>query len=558
MFNRDMEDKVDYFYGRDATVVALDCNSTMDLNYISQCLVGLFQQRMFDSGSYVSVVLYNLMRSSECRDGVRCWHPMEPPSPALLLRLAEIGCSEFKTEVGLGKRNTPTESNLSSLFSVCIQLLNKDLRCDTKRLIILTNIEDPFHQEPQTKVQILQRLEDLKDSSILFLPCFFTVKSLFWDQICSKLECFSEPVSMEELQTLLLRQTPKKRTSFNLKFYLTEHMFLFVLGYSIVAKTNPPSYVYVDTETEIQVERQTVLFSEGVEVEPENVMFETNFGSEKLLFNPDERKKLSSFGPSEIRLLNFVEGELPRHLHLKHSIFMVSDKEDLDSTKKMHLLVDQMIKLNRFGVARCVFRANSNPRMCALIPQLEEFDKYGMKIPTGIHLIQLPYLDDIRPDVEPCLEETSLSDTMKKIIFGFQTSKFDPSCFPDPKLNHVYQMLHAKALNEESELKDLKMMDPDKNVWNILSSSAAKELLKKVGEVYPISIRGAQRQKMQAFNPNDPEVQMDCEKVIDAHSKNKLESLKVSVLANFLRARGVQAATRLKKDVIEQIKNVLN
>ena len=55
-----------------------------------------------------------------------------------------------------------------------------------------------------------------------------------------------------------------------------------------------------------------------------------------------------------------------------------------------------MVKKKRIAIVLGVWRRNSAPAFCAMVPQEEKQDDAGWTEPAGFHLIPLPFADDIR------------------------------------------------------------------------------------------------------------------------------------------------------------------
>ncbi|WVY92644.1 hypothetical protein V8G54_031732 [Vigna mungo] len=128
-----------------------------------------------------------------------------------------------------------------------------------------------------------------------------------------------------------------------------------------------------------------------------------------------------------------------------------------------------MIQLNRFAVA--FSGSSSRPQLVALIAQ-EEVIQSGIQIePPGMHMIYLPYSDDIRL-VEERYSDTSgmvtkaSSDQIKRaadLIKRVDLKDFSVCQISNPALQRHYAVLQALALEEDDvpEMKDETLPDEE-------------------------------------------------------------------------------------------------
>ncbi|KAF5830755.1 SPOC like C-terminal domain-containing protein [Dunaliella salina] len=90
--------------------------------------------------------------------------------------------------------------------------------------------------------------------------------------------------------------------------------------------------------------------------------------------------------------------------------------------------------------------------MVALLPQALETDPFGYQVsPEGMHIIPLPYADDIRmpekqaPIVEPSADHIQYASALIDRL----PYEFVLGMVPDPSLHHHFNVLEAMALNRE-------------------------------------------------------------------------------------------------------------
>ena len=156
------------------------------------------------------------------------------------------------------------------------------------------------------------------------------------------------------------------------------------------------------------------------------------FGGEKIAFSVDEAKKLREFGDPVLRIIGFKPlQKLPLWANMKNSTFLYPSEEGyVRSTRVYSALYEKLFKDQLFGLCWFIPRRNATPVMAALVPTLsaeeeeESSNPASTSItgaPQGLHLIPLPFADDIRQN-PPTLHDTpvrapdALVDAMRPMI----------------------------------------------------------------------------------------------------------------------------------------------
>jgi ATP-dependent DNA helicase 2 subunit 1 len=123
------------------------------------------------------------------------------------------------------------------------------------------------------------------------------------------------------------------------------------------------------------------------------------FGGDFVLFTPDELKEIRNFGEPVLRILGFKPISTLRFWdNIRPSYFIYpSDAAVTGSTRTFASLHKKLLDDELMGVTWLIPRRNQSPVFAAMVPQREEFDDKGAQsTPPGMHLIVLPFLDDIR------------------------------------------------------------------------------------------------------------------------------------------------------------------
>lgn len=98
-----------------------------------------------------------------------------------------------------------------------------------------------------------------------------------------------------------------------------------------------------------------------------------------------------------------------------------------------------------------------------MLPQAEQFDAQGAMLkPSGFHLIQLPYADDLRSldagqDFGAATPSAEQVLAARQMVQTFELAEYDPQLFSNPGLQKHYTMLEAYAL--EQKVHDISIVD---------------------------------------------------------------------------------------------------
>ncbi len=127
-----------------------------------------------------------------------------------------------------------------------------------------------------------------------------------------------------------------------------------------------------------------------------------------------------------------------------------------------------MAAQSKYLVARLIYRKNGQPRFVACVPQKEEFDADGVQTkPPGMHMIFLPFADDIRSLKLPptAIAEPELIDKAKSVVRALKIN-FTPTDFENPALQKHYANVQALALDEAAPQEVEDLVQPDEAGMN--------------------------------------------------------------------------------------------
>ncbi|GAC95769.1 potential Ku DNA binding protein subunit [Pseudozyma hubeiensis SY62] len=242
-----------------------------------------------------------------------------------------------------------------------------------------------------------------------------------------------------------------------------------IKGYSLVSRTTKgnPVKVIVDDDCgelkEVVTHQHYIDANSGKPLSKEQVIPAFQFGPSSTLrgqvtFTPQELKSIKTFGMLPcLKLIGFRDRDdlLRFEWNVKHAYFIYpSDIEWKGSRKTFTALLNSMLSKGKVGLGLFMPRQNVVPVFVAIVPQEEEVSADGQQIVApGIHLITLPYADDVRDVPANLLRTEDAKDEQvdKAIAFIERYQKkqpFNPDHYPNPALNHHYAVLMATAFQE--------------------------------------------------------------------------------------------------------------
>jgi ATP-dependent DNA helicase 2 subunit 1 len=350
---------------------------------------------------------------------------------------------------------------------------NKAPNFTSRRLFIVTDNDDPHASEKTFRTSSAVRAKDLYDLGVVIE--LFPISSsdhtfdtkLFYDDIIyrsnpsdpdaiaynptvltdsqpDKLKSGST-VGLTLLQSLLSaiasKSTPKRTLFSSVPLELAPNLHISVKGYLLHKRQVPArsSYIYLGSERpQIAVGNTTQQSDESErKLEKSEVRKAYTFGGEQIVFTPEETKKLRNFGDPVIRLIGFKPvSMLPLWANTKQSTFLYPSEDDfIGSTRVFSALHQKLLKSKLMAITWFIARRNAAPVIAALIPTLPAPKKdaktnltgvSATECPQGLHLIPLPFADDIRqnpamPGIPPIAPD-ALVDTMSPIIRKFESA----------------------------------------------------------------------------------------------------------------------------------------
>ncbi|WOK99403.1 ATP-dependent DNA helicase 2 subunit KU70 isoform X1 [Canna indica] len=457
------------------------------INCITQSLKTQIIGRSYDE---VALCFFNTKEKKNLQDlsGVYVYNVMEReafdrPTAMLIKEFSSIK-DTFMSKIGshYGVLPGSRENSLYNALWVAQALLRKgSVRTCSKRILIFTNEDDPFrNMTGAIKADMIrttvQRAKDAQDLgiSIELLPLsrpdenfnisvfYADVIGLEGDEISEFLPTASE--KLEDMKDQLRKRIFKKRKVRTLLFSIANGITIEVNTYCLIRPTLPGSTMWLDSVTNVplKIERSLICADTGALIQEPPKLFHT-YKNQKILFSMDQISEIKNISDSHLRLLGFKPLDCLKDYHnLRPSTFIFpTDEEIIGSTRIFVALYQSMLCLKRFALA--FYGRSSNPRLVALVAQDELISSSGQIEPPGMHMIYLPYSDDIR-EVEElhitagATAPRATDDQIKKasaLIKRIDLKDFSVLQFANPALQRHYGILQALALGED-EMLDIK------------------------------------------------------------------------------------------------------
>ncbi|XP_042010904.1 ATP-dependent DNA helicase 2 subunit KU70-like [Salvia splendens] len=383
---------------------------------------------------------------------------------------------------------TRDNSLYNALWAAQALLRKGSTKTADKRILLFTNEDDPFgNMKGVTKLDMMrttiQRAKDAQDLgiSIELLPFSkpdddFNVSTFYADLLGLEGTNLAEFKALaverfEDIKDQLRKRMFRKRKVRRINFIIAGGKSIELNTYAVVRPTNPGNITWLDSVTNLPLKAERSFFcSDTGALLQDPPKYIQTYKSENIMFTADEVSEIKRVSTGHLRLLGFKPLSCLKDYHnLRPSTFVFpSDEEVVGSTCIFIALHRSMLRLKRFAVA---FYGNStHPQLVALIAQDEIMSPSGQIEPPGMHMIYLPYSDDIRP-IEEFHTDTNLApraseDQIKSassLLKRIDLKNFSVCQFANPALQKHYAVLQALALDEDDipDVKDETLPDEE-------------------------------------------------------------------------------------------------
>ncbi|XP_019441578.1 PREDICTED: ATP-dependent DNA helicase 2 subunit KU70 isoform X2 [Lupinus angustifolius] len=465
------------------------------ISCISHSLKSQIINRSYDE---IAICFYNTREKKNIQDlnGVFVFNVVERefldrPNARLIKEFDSIE-ETFSKNIGSkqGIVSATRENSLYNAIWVAQALLRKgSAKTVDKRMLLFTNEDDPFGsmngaiKSDMTRTT-LQRAKDARDLGIsielLPLSCpdeVFNVSPFYADLIGLEGDDLvdfmpSAGNKLEDMKDQLRKRMFTKRIVKRIKFTIANGISIDLNSYALIRPTVPGAITWLDSVTNrpLKSERTFICADTGALVEESSRRFHP-YKNQNIIFSMKELIEIKRVSTGHLHLLGFKPLNCLRDYHnLKPSTFLYPSDEGMDGSICIFVALHRsMIQLNRFALA--FYGSSSRPQLVALIAQDEVIQSGGQIEPPGMHMIYLPYSDDIRLIEERFSDSSGMvpkasGDQIKKaadLIKRIDLKDFSVCQFANPSLQRHYAVLQALALEEDEipEMKDETLPDEE-------------------------------------------------------------------------------------------------
>lgn len=576
--------------GEDQTVQS---HFQMAISCISESLKNRIINSSYDE---IAICFFNTREKKNLQDlngvfvfSVAVEDGLDRPTARLIKEFDQIEES-FMKKIGsqYGIVSGSRENSLYNALWVAQALLRKgSAKMVDKRMLMFTNEDDPFGTlKGVTKLDMtrttLQRAKDAQDLgiSIELLPLSspdreFNMSLFFADMLGLEGDALADfvPSSIARLQDMkdqLRKRMFKKRRYRTYNLSIANGVSIQMSAYALLRPTVPGNITWLDSTTNLplKTERSLICADTGALMQEAPKQF-ISYRDRETKFSMEEISQIKRVSITQLCLLGFKPLNCLKDYHnLKPSTFLFpTDEEMIGSTKIFVALHRSMLRLRRFAVA--FFGSSTHPQLVALIAQDEIISAGGQVEPPGMHMIYLPYCDDIRNTEELHMDATfttprASDEEIKKattLLKRVDLRDFSVCQFSNPALQKHYAVLQALALEEDEipEIRDETLPDEEGMARPGIVNAVEEFKLSVYGENYEEGgesnvTEASRKRKAIADKAVEQSANYDWENLADS---GKLKDLTVAELKYYLTAHKLPV-TGKKEALISRILTHMN
>lgn len=502
-----------------------------------------------------------------------------------------LNSDDFKTQYGHCKEGEFIFAD--ALWACANMFFDCKIKSGVKRIFIFTNNDCPNSGDSKFGPKSVDLMaKDLHGMGIDIELFSINKKGEQFDPNIFYSKIFSHPDEVElkdwksaqtlaDLHNQVRPQATKKRSTGKLVFTLFGSTQIGVSIFSLVNETKKRSPVPIDANTNIPLSRATrnITTNSKEIVEHDEIAYQYSFGGELVNFDKQQINEIRYPYKPGILLLCFKPQSSLGAYNVTHSYFLYPDEFVVEgSTLAFVALLDRMIDLKKIAIVRIVARENSPPKLAALLPQKEEFNEEdgSQKMPSGFHVIFLPFADDIRDvDIEKTPKANQIQiEKAKKVVSGVRIH-FDSRNFENPALQKHYANLQDLALGRDirEEITDYVTPDVDGMMQfedeiiefkeSVLPSYYAPDVKKTPGSKPPLNAKRKRENEDDDIDKDGNDGNIDKKRKIQSDIDWEIfatDSSKVPVTVADLKGYCVQngiknISTKNKNELIEMVKN---
>lgn len=477
---------------KDCVLFLVDCHKSMlrkneegvsHLQNVLKLIGNAIRKKIISTPSdLVGVAFYGtrMSKNESNEPGLYMLFPPVEPSAQMVKDMEGFGDNMKNFFTTIGCEDVDDKDSKHTLFEALwgtSMTMNVDTKKCSKRILLFTSNPDPTFGDKSLRQQILKKGSDMEDLGIsldlfgletpgsTFDGGIFFQDLLQYDDDMDLSAGFSSKI--DDMKERMSSKINKKRSLATVEFELGHGASIGVKLYCPIrpATKDAPCTLHSTDNQPLKTITTWVCPTTGTVLKDYEMIKFYPYGGEKVVFTDDEMKTIKTFGPPGLELMGFKPmSRLKVYYNIKAPYFVYPDDESIGgSSAGFQALLVQMSKTQKFAIARLIVRKAGVPRFVALVPQMEVFDANGQVQPSGMHMVFLPYADEIR---KPPFEETQVAEVdlivkAKQVIRALSVPEFNPDVFRNPGLQKYYSMLHALALNEQVPQETEDVVQPD-------------------------------------------------------------------------------------------------
>lgn len=416
--------------------------------------------------------------------GIHIVNKLDEPDAAIVKALDKLmNPDTFEKTVGScdAKAGGAKSEFYQALWTCSAMFAERELKDCTKRVFLFTDSDAPDGDNKDLQTKAKQKAKDLEDLdiSIELFPMTYTglrfdIKKFFKDLIAVDADedvgKISENFSakFEDLEQRFRKKEYKKRALATVAWQLRKDMEISVKMYCLVREAKPDTGSWLDSKTNNPLTCVTkwLCKSTGAHLEEHQMRKFYPYGGQRVFFTKEEVTAIKTFGEPGLTLMGFKPMKTLKVFHnIKPAYFIYPSEERIrGSSVAFNALLHEMVAANKYAVARLIYRRTGAPRFVAVVPQKEEVDKDGVQEkPPGMHMIFLPYADDVRSLKLPpsAIADADVILKAKEVVKKLEIKHFSPTDFENPSLQKHYANLQALALEEAAPAETEDLVQPD-------------------------------------------------------------------------------------------------
>ncbi|KAI8373938.1 SPOC like C-terminal domain-containing protein [Choanephora cucurbitarum] len=479
------EESTNEYNLKECTIYAIDCRPSMFQTEAGeipfQTALKAVRSKLLDTlytrpNDQMSIVFFNTLSSNNTanKDHIYLLQPLDiPDAPRIKeLDLLTEDISVFQQHYGSSDQLFP----FSDFFTVCSEMMANAPKFALKRIILITDNDDPTGQNPDYRRMALQKAKDLTQVGVDHV--LFGIdrsdhafdSTLFYSAIMDVDDTrVKEDPLLSTTGRLMdmfdkIKSFQTTRSEFSIPFHIAPQLTIGIKGFNMVIekKAEQPKYFFTSGEQLKEVKAITRWRCVDTQeyLTPIDIHKSYAYGGEKVILTEQEVTQLKTVNEPGLWVLGYRGQEALKSYHqISHPYFIYPDESQFKESKRIFcLLLKVLYEKQQLAICSLVRKNKTVPKMVALLPQLETLDKDGNQLdPPGFQLIVLPYADEIRPvppyavadDYEKGIEKAKVLIDKLKITEGYK-----PMQYPNPYLeNHKY-MIQKVALENTVQPKD--------------------------------------------------------------------------------------------------------